>query len=159
MHGSPFKHMHLTDHPVPTVYKMTDRLPSTTVYKMLTLLLNTTPYIPFQLSEVKPCSPAAINSGSKNEITITWDEAAGECDYTVTDASKKEVECKFPQSRTAEAEHGKLCFLPCCTAGKAVGKVNISPMDIGRYLVTLTCAKGSEAMYFDAIFSKRTFTL
>lgn len=140
MHGSPVKpHAPETD------------------YKMLTMLLNTTGFIPFQLSDVKACPEAAIN-GNENKITITWDKEAGECGYKITDASKKEVECEFLWARTAVVDHGKLCFLPCCTAGRAVGEVATSVMYVGRYLVELTCDKGSEAMYFDATFSKFSTT-
>ena len=41
-----------------------------------------------------PCPFAAIG-GADNEVAISWDKDAGVCQYTITDASSKEVEGMF----------------------------------------------------------------
>lgn len=107
----------------------------------------------FQLSEVKPCSLGAIAGGSENQVIITWDKDAGECDYSITDASMKTVEGKFLWSTTAE-EHYKLCLMPCCIDGKAVGRVSTSIPNVGRYRAVVRCGQNSEAMNFNTLFGK-----
>lgn len=122
-------------------------------------LWNNNSVLSFRWSEVKPCSSAAINSESSNTVTIKWDDKAGKCDYKITDSSSKEVECKFLCSSAALAGPVKsTCLVPPYTAGSATGKVTASLKNIGRYLVEVECDQGSEAMYFDATFSK-PFTL
>lgn len=48
--------------------------------------------------------------------------------------------------------------MPCCIAGQATGGVKTSITAVGRYKVEVACAKGSEATYFNAIFSECTLT-
>lgn len=103
-----------------------------------------------------PCPFAAIGGPVDNEVAISWDKDAGECQYTITDASSKEVEGMF---LWAEQKQIMVNFvLPCYAANTATEQVAIAIKAIGRYKVELVCAKGSEAMFFDTKFREHTFT-